>query len=50
MVVVRFCFPCRDLFACDEEGKDLAVSTFTEHKEFYHSVAATLIAKDLKLN
>jgi leukotriene-A4 hydrolase len=40
----------RDLYACDEEGRKLAVSTFLAHKQFYHSVAANQLAKDLQLN
>ena len=40
----------RDLYACGEEGKKLAVSTFQAHKQFYHSVAANQLAKDLQLN
>ena len=39
----------RDLFNCGEKGKALAVATFKEHRDFYHSVAATLLAKDLEL-
>lgn len=40
----------RDLYACGEEGRKLAVSTFQAHKQFYHSVAANQLAKDLQLN
>ena len=40
----------RDLYACGEEGKKLAVSTFQAHKQFYHSVAANQLAKDLQFN
>ena len=40
----------RDLYACDEDGRQLAVSTFQAHKQFYHSVAANQLAKDLQLN
>ena len=39
----------RDLYACDKEGKQLAVSTFQRHKHFYHSVAANQLTKDLQL-
>ena len=44
--------PCfyRDLFCCECDGKDLAVATYKRNKDFYHSVAATQIAKDLELN
>ena len=40
----------RDLYACDEDGRQLAVSTFQAHKQIYHSVAANQLAKDLQLN
>ena len=43
-------FVCRDLYAFDEEGKQLAVSTFLAHRHFYHSVAANQLAKDLQLS
>ena len=39
----------RDLYACDEEGKQLAVATFQVHRQFYHSVAANQLSKDLQL-
>ncbi|XP_064400274.1 leukotriene A-4 hydrolase-like [Halichondria panicea] len=39
----------RALYNCGEDGKALAVSTFKKYKEFYHSVAANQLAKDLKL-
>jgi len=40
----------KDLFCCEHDGKDLAVATYKRNKDFYHSVAATQIAKDLELN
>ena len=40
----------RDLYACGEEGRQLAVSTFQTHKQFYHSVAANQLMKDLQLS
>ena len=40
----------RDLYACGEEGKQLAVSTFQANKQFYHSVAANQLTKDLQLS
>lgn len=39
----------RALYSCGEEGKTLAVATFKKHKDFYHSVAATQLSKDLQL-
>lgn len=38
------------LYGCDEDGKRLAVSTFVANKQFYHSVAAGLLEKDLALS
>ena len=49
MIVHPLLWP-RELFSCDEEGKDLALSTFMAHKQFYHSVAAKKISKILKLS
>ena len=40
----------RALYGCDEDGKGLAVSTFVANKQFYHSVAAGLLEKDLALS
>ena len=40
----------RALYGCDEDGKRLAVSTFVANKQFYHSVAAGLLEKDLALS
>ena len=48
-LAIRF-FPLhRDLFACGDDGKQLAVSTFLANKKFYHSVAANQLTKDLQL-
>ena len=33
-----------------DEGKQLALDTFTKHRNFYHPVAAQMVAKDLKLH
>lgn len=39
----------RLLAACSEEGRALAVKTFSTHRAFYHPIAAQMIAKDLGL-
>ena len=39
----------RLLAACSEEGRALALKTFTTHRAFYHPIAAQMIAKDLGL-
>lgn len=33
----------------NEESRDLAVKTFESNRHIYHSIASTMIAKDLKL-
>lgn len=38
----------KELYA-REESKELAVKTFQDHRNFYHPIAAALIAKDLHL-
>lgn len=38
----------KELYA-REESKDLAIKTFEEHRDFYHPIAATQVAKDLNL-
>ena len=48
LIIIHYVY--RDLYACGEEGRKLAVSTFQAHKQFYHSVAANQLAKDLQLN
>ncbi len=45
MIISPLC--CRDLFACDE---GLAMLTFKNNRQFYHGVAAGLIAKDIGIN
>lgn len=39
----------RSLYGCGDEGKALAVSTFTSHRSFYHSTAVSQLEKDLQL-
>lgn len=38
----------KELYA-REESKDLAIKTFEKHRDFYHPIAATQVAKDLNL-
>lgn len=47
---MKYCRPIyRELFKSGERGKTLALSTFNEYKNFYHPIAAHMIAKDLQL-
>jgi leukotriene-A4 hydrolase len=39
----------RELSKVSEEGRQLARSTFTQHRSFYHSIASKMVAKDLGL-
>ena len=49
LYIIYILYITRDLYACGEEGRQLAVSTFQRHKQFYHSVAANQLTKDLQL-
>jgi leukotriene-A4 hydrolase len=40
----------RELCECGEEGRAVAIATFTAHKQFYHMVAAKKISNILKLS
>ena len=33
----------------NEESRDLAVKTFESNRHIYHSIASTMITKDMKL-
>ena len=47
---MKYCRPIlRGLFA-NEAGKELALNTFSEYRDFYHPHAAHMIAKDLGLH
>lgn len=39
-----------ELFRADELGRELALKTFNSHREFYHPVARSMIAKELQLS
>ena len=49
IIVILTLLFLRGLYDCGEEGKKLALSTFTENKSFYSCVAAVQLEKDLKL-
>jgi len=48
---MKYCRPVlRELATSGEEGRQLALDTFSKNKEFYHPIASRLILADLKLN
>ena len=45
---MKFVRPLYRALFHSEMGKELAVSTFLEHKDFYHPIAAKMVASDLE--
>ena len=39
----------RQLYDSGDEGRQLAVKTFTAHRSMYHAIASKMVGKDLKL-
>jgi len=46
---MKFVRPLYRALFTSPKGKQLAIDTFTKNKNFYHSIAAKMVAKDLEL-